>query len=74
MRKEKKIKTEHVEVSYHLAWRGEEEETTKKNKRAKKGMGGEAGIVGKRAALRKLRKLLVGTQSGLFKSESQGLG
>lgn len=46
----------------------------KKNKRAKKGMGGEAGVVGKRAALRKLRKLLGGTQNGLFKFESQGLG
>lgn len=75
MRKEKKkIKIEHVEVWYHLAWRGEEEETTKKNKRAKKGMGGEAGVVGKHAALRTLRKLLSGTQNGLFKSESQGLG
>lgn len=47
---------------------------TKKNKKAKKGMGGEAGIVGKRAALKKLRKLPGGTQNGLSKSESQGIG
>lgn len=47
---------------------------TKKNKKAKKGLGGEADIVGKRAALRKLRKLPGGTQNGLSKSEGQGLG
>ena len=55
---------------YHLAWRGEEGKVTKRNKRAKKGMGGEAGIVGKRAALIKLRKLPGGTQNRLSKSES----